>query len=256
MPGDLAHDTARPNIGEATLYDIYYDDTDYDYMQHLRQIGDHADGVDSILLEAPSRTKKNKDKGEAIELRAAADIPAEALPSRIELAHTYESQLEIPSEIEGFRPDMDPHLRQVLEALEDDAFVDDDLANDFFDELVVDGERAPEDDIEFEFREEGFPEGVDEAVDEPNEPGDDEGWEARFANFKKNQQAAPRRDDGSIILSEGADTVGNIPQFSVVGGKKRGTGGSDATGYSMSSSALFRNKGLSLLDDQFDRVRL
>jgi protein LTV1 len=50
---------------------------------------------------------------------------------------------------------MDPHLRQALEALDDDAFVDDELADDFFDELVADGERGSDEDIEFEFSEQG-----------------------------------------------------------------------------------------------------
>ena len=31
---------ARKNIGEAALYGIYYDDTEYDYMQHLRSVDD------------------------------------------------------------------------------------------------------------------------------------------------------------------------------------------------------------------------
>jgi protein LTV1 len=52
---------------------------------------------------------------------------------------------------------MDPHLRQTLEALEDDAYVDDDLDDDFFGELVKDGERDATDRIEFEFREDGLP---------------------------------------------------------------------------------------------------
>ena len=30
----------RKNIGQAALYGIYYDDTEYDYMQHLRAVND------------------------------------------------------------------------------------------------------------------------------------------------------------------------------------------------------------------------
>ena len=61
-PSDLAHDKQRANIGEAAAYGIYFDDTEYDYMQHLKTVGVQEDGVDSIWLEAPS---KSKGKGKA-----------------------------------------------------------------------------------------------------------------------------------------------------------------------------------------------
>ena len=52
-------------------------------------------------------------------------LPSTVLPSSTELSYqkAIESTRAIPTELTGFRPDMDPHLRQVLEALEDDAFV-------------------------------------------------------------------------------------------------------------------------------------
>lgn len=55
-------DAVRENEGEAAEYGIYFDDTDYDYMQHLRSVGDVPDG---ILLEAPT---KDKGKGKAKEV--------------------------------------------------------------------------------------------------------------------------------------------------------------------------------------------
>lgn len=259
-PSDLAHDKDRSNIGEAAAYGVYYDDTEYDYMQHLRPVGMKEDGVDSVLIEAPSSSKakgKGKDKA-PIEL---IDIPAEALPSTSEIPRNFESQQAIPASISGFQPDMDPHLRQVLEALEDDEFVEDELEDDFFGELVADGERATDEEIDFDFAEEGLEdmEDADGATEEDragDKDGEEEGWEARFARFKREQKGAEAAHSDNEEYSDGGDTIGTLPQFSVIGGKKRRKGASDASGYSMSSSSMFRNEGLTTLDERFDQVRL
>jgi protein LTV1 len=221
-------------------------------MQHLKQVGGQEEGVDSILLEAPSRPK-DRSKGKApIALR---DIPTEALPSTSELPRTYESQENIPSSIAGFQPDMDPHLRQTLEALEDDAFVDESLDEDFFGELVAGGEREYPEEVEFEFDEDGFPNNPGLNTREENLPLESDSWEERFAHFKKVQKATAADDDLiSDTYSEGGDTIGTLPQLSVLGGKRRRKGTSDASGYSMSSSSMFRNEGLTTLDERFDQV--
>lgn len=241
------------------MYGVYFDDTEYDYMQHLRPVGIQEDGVESVLIEAAAKTKGKGKSKEPIEL---LDLPPDTLPSTSELPRTYESQQAIPSSIAGFQPDMNPHLRQVLEALEDDAFVDEGLEDDFFGELVAEGERGADEPLDFNFAEEGLDDEEhtshmatrDLATDEADEG--EESWEARFARFKKEQKPAPSSDGpDSDAYSEGADTVGTLPQFSVIGGKKRRKGTSDASGYSMSSSSMFRNEGLTTLDERFDRVR-
>lgn len=249
-PSELAHDLERTNIGEASLYGVYYDDTDYNYMQHLKPVGVQEDGVDSILLPATTKTKIKVKGKEPITLK---DLPPEALPSTHELPRTYESQEAIPSSIAGFRPDLDPHLRQTLDALEDDAFVDDHLDDDFFGELVAGGERGDDaEDLEYEFDELGLS-GVEVEIEEAD------GWEARFAQFKKAQNFASNKMNADVNStvdneSEGGDTVGALPQLSVIGGKRRRKGTSDASGYSMSSSSMFRNAGLTTLDERFDQV--
>ncbi|KAL5534023.1 hypothetical protein ACEPAG_483 [Sanghuangporus baumii] len=273
-PSELAHDLERANIGEATLYGVYYDDTEYDYMQHLREVGQQEDGVESILIEASATSKhpgksdigrkgKGKAHSDAITLR---DLPKEVLPSEKELTReqVYSSQGAIPAELEGFQPDMNPHLRQTLEALEDDAFVDGSLEEDFFAELVGDGElEGDADDLDFEFTEEGVDEGEETEREEcrgppsPVDEEEDEGWEARFARFKKEHEAKMKQQQAQsddLTRSEGGDTVGQLPSISVIGGKKRRKGFSDASGYSMSSSSMFRNEGLTLLDERFDKV--
>ena len=254
-PLDLAHDKERANIGEAALYGVYYDDTDYDYMQHLRPVGIKEDGVDSVLVEAPA---KGKGKGKAKEPIELLDLPPDVLPSTSEIPRNYEAQQNIPSSIAGFQPDLDPHLRQTLEALEDDAFVDDSLEDDFFGELVAEGELAPDEHLEFEFREEGVEDARPEERNQQHDVEEDvEGWEARFAKFKEAQKEAHTTDTSEIDgYSEGGDTVGTLPQFSVFGGKKRRKGSSDASGYSMSSSSMFRNEGLTMLDERFEEVSI
>lgn len=226
-------------------------------MQHLRPVGLQEDGVESVLLEATTAKGKAKAK-KPIEL---LDLPEETLPSEIELPRNYESQQAIPSSIAGFQPDMDPHLRQTLEALDDDAFVDEDLGEDFFGELVKDGERGDSDELAFEFREDGVQEdhpGLEGELGETQDgtEGEDESWESRFARFKQSQQFNSREDASDVDeRSEDGDTVGALPHLSVIGGKKRRKGTSDASGYSMSSSSMWRNENLTILDERFDQVR-
>jgi protein LTV1 len=223
-------------------------------MQHLRAVGIQEEGVDSVLVEATSTSKtKEKYRANAKEPILLKDLPAEALPSILELPRNYESQEAVPASIAGFRPEMDPHLRQALEALEDDAFVDDDLEDDFFEELVNEGEREEDEEFEYEFEEDGVVEGQ---VKETSATGEEEeeSWEARFAKFKKEQKAAPDSESDLNGNSEGGDTVGLLPKLPVIGGKRRRKGTSDASGYSMSSSSMFRTETLVTLDERFDQV--
>ncbi|KAF8526308.1 LTV-domain-containing protein [Hysterangium stoloniferum] len=253
-PSELAHDIDRENIGQAAMYGVYFDDTDYDYMQHLRDPDEKEDGMDTIMLPAPTTAKKGKERDIAFRL------PDEVLPSVSELnrSQAYDSQQAIPDAIAGFQPDMDPHLRQVLEALEEDAFVDEGLDDDFFQELVKDGERPEDEPLEFEFREEGVEDGAEVGQDEGETVDDaDAPWEVRFARFKKDEKRRheDREQDGSEVdeevCTETADTVGRLP---VIGGKRRRKGaGSASSGFSMTSSAVYRNAGLSLLDEKYEQ---
>ncbi|KAG1771304.1 Low temperature viability protein-domain-containing protein [Suillus occidentalis] len=250
-PDDVAHD-AHAHVGEASLYGVYFDDTEYDYMQHLRAAGAEEEGVESILIEAPATSQKSKGKGKSKDPISLRDLPPEALPSASEIPRNYESHEAIPSSIAGFQPDMDPHLRQVLEALEDDAFVDDGLEDDFFGELVAEGQRDEDDEFNYKFFEDG-----DAAQDAPSteDHEDPDSWEARFAQFKKEQQDVPPPSDSDDELhSDGGDTIGTLPKLPVIGGKRRCKGTSDASGYSMSSSSMYRTETLMTLDERFDQL--
>ncbi|KIM32938.1 hypothetical protein M408DRAFT_313205, partial [Serendipita vermifera MAFF 305830] len=228
--------------GEAALYGIYFDDREYDYTQHLRQVGVEESGVDAILIEAPSRHPHKSNKARDFDL-----IPKEALPSQQEIPRTYDSGQAIESSIAGFQPDMDPHLRQTLEALDDDAFVDPAVDDDLFADLLADGELEEGEELNFEFHEDGIQEEAKE-----NDETDD--WQSRFAKFKLEQKKRVNAGSEMDGVSEGGDTLGRLPSLSVAGAKKRRRKGtSDASGYSMSSSSMFRNEGLTRLDEQFER---
>lgn len=223
-------------------------------MQHLRPVGVQEDGVDSLLIEEPPKTK---GKGRAKDPIEVLDLPSDVLPSTTEIPRNYEAQQNIPSSIAGFQPDLDPHLRQTLDALEDDAFVDDSLEDDFFGELVAEGELAPDEQLDFEFSEEGVDNvRIGEGIEQHEaDNAEEESWEVRFARFKQARKEAPPTEVFDIDgYSEGGDTVGTLPQFSVIGGKKRRKGSSDASGFSMSSSSMFRNEGLTMLDERFEEV--
>lgn len=223
-------------------------------MKHLRQVGLQEDGVDSVLLEAQTSLKKPLKKPANFESVLLRDLPEEALPSRTELPREFVAQSSVPDELAGLQPDMNPHLRQALEALEDDAFVDDGLKDDFFQELVQGGERSDKDPDVYEFEE--VAESVSDTLGEGAEPED---WEARFKAFKKEQTKMAGDDEehsddfSSDGRSEAADMMGELPILPT-SRKRRRKGQSDASGYSMSSSSMYRNAGLTLLDEKFDKV--
>lgn len=300
----------RSNIGEAANYGIYYDDTEYDYMQHLRPIkddentkrgGENVDEeIDTIMVSASTGDNKGKGKGkdsfalkeEEGEKGEGLKLPASVLPSEKEMPFSFTSRLAVEPSLQGFQPDMDPHLRQALEALDDEAFVDDELEDDFFGEVVKDGEWdgivRPDD----EWREQA-PEG-DEAIwaddsvraqQDLEELGEENmSLEARVALFKKQQEQArnakpsPASNDGDEQDEEDRDQLASLRGGSKAGtmytaggsaiGKKGKPGalarraastktpsiGGGSTAWSMSSSAMFRNKGLSDLDDRFSHL--
>jgi protein LTV1 len=301
----------RTNEGEAANYGVYYDDTEYDYMQHMRDLG--SGGGEAYFVEAPGEKKKGKQKfdlADALKNASLDDRQSDAglsmgsnissvsdffgedmAPSEFVRKTTYQDQQNIPDAIAGFQPDMDPRLREVLEALEDDAYVDDE--DDIFAELAQDGYEV--DQREFgaaDFYEESP---MDRFLDEedagwetddtikasspkpkakassPADPTDpsslpapdeaptptDAGDLAYLEEFKKfkndvksakpTTRPAPSDMQSSILTGASALTAG--------GRKKKRKGAMTSTsGYSMSSSALHRTEGLTLLDQRFDKI--
>lgn len=279
--GDLASElgsdaqSIRDNEGEAANYGVYFDDTEYDYMQHLREIGEG--GGETVFVEASGPENKGKGKQKQslddalkqmeLEQKSGDLLDEDILPSK-NLQHvTYQSQQDIPDSIAGFQPDMDPRLREVLEALEDDAYVDDD--EDIFQRLSKDAKELNDhefDETYDEYEDDGWEsdhtakptkEYKDDEVpalvstaEEP-EQGPSEDWLENFKQFKKDQKSekkpmAPSQMDGQSSLWT----------TTTMGGRKKKRKGAltNPSAYSMTSSSMFRNEQLTILDARFDKI--
>lgn len=262
-------DGMRDNEGEAANYGIYYDDTEYDYMQHVREIG--TGSGDAYFVEAPTQNKgKAKQqsledalKNASLEDRARNLLDDEILPSKNLRKVTYQAQQDVPDVLAGFQPDMDPRLREVLVALEDDAYVDDE--DDIFGELAKDGEEIDEEEFEQgawdgedggwesddtakptkEYRE--APQLTAEMSSDEREDHGDGNWLAEF--IKKDQQKPNPRAAPSDVQSSMMTTTTN-------GGRRKKRKGAltNPSTYSMSSSSMFRTEGLTDLDKRFERI--
>lgn len=246
----MSQDQIDEKVGQAALYGVYFDDSEYDYTQHLKPIG----ATDAVFLEAPSKKKEKQPATGGInfvdetvneELHRKdrkVHLPEGVLPSDIELFTPKTPLRSIDLFDGGLQPDMDPRLREIMEALDDEAYVEDNV-EDFFDNLNAPGERyEPEEDDDEEYYEEEYYE--DEEYDENGEPityepFDDEApeavpipasnWEAAFKQFKKNQHAGLGSDDEDDRRS-------------------------GVTGMTRATTASHRNANLTLLDERFEKI--
>lgn len=277
----------RANEGEAAMYGIYYDDTAYDYMQHMREIGDSVEGV---FIEAPEQKGKGKGKQQSLadalrETPAEELIPKELRASKTLIKRTYQDQQDVPDALAGFQPDMDPRLREVLEALDDEAYVDDD--DDIFEQLAEGGEATAREfeDMFFEEEEEDENEegwesdatakpgshqkpavvlaaGIVAAAQGPTggkaAPVEGEAWMHEFSKFKKAEKRMKKpADDASSMadtMSFGGSSLGGTMSMSGRTRRRHKKAGTESSGYSMTSSSLFRTEGLTTLDARFDKV--
>lgn len=263
----------RNNEGEAANYGIYYDDTEYDYMQHMRVLG--TGSGEAVFVEAPVKTKgKGKEKQSlddalkeaSLEDKAEALLDEDILPSKNLRRATYQAQQDIPDSLAGFQPDMDPRLREVLEALEDEAYVDDD--EDVFGELAKDGQEVDEDEFEAGAwdEDEGGWESDDTAkptneykdapalpngAEDDREDHGDGDWMANFSRFKKDQNSK----DAPIAPSQ-SDLQSSLMTTTTNGGRRKRRKGAltNASAYSMTSSSMYRTEGLTTLDARFEKI--
>lgn len=290
----------RPNEGEAAQHGVFFDDTEYDYMQHMRDLG--AGGGAVTWVEAPS-AKNEKAKGKmkledalrGINLQdddlqshggmsvasSRSLMPEDMLPSEFVRKTTYQDMQDVPDTIAGFQPDMDPRLREVLEALEDEAYVDDE--DDIFQELTGDAEELDRDEWgTTEFDEEGsdgyvddddegwqsddtikagdskgenLPPPSDTAAPPPSDPSEG-AWMEEFTKFKQDVKAAKAAPKKVAHQAPSDAQSINTGLSSLASGrrKKRKGAMTSTSGYSMSSSALVRTDAQSLLDQRFDKI--
>ncbi|KAL9555533.1 hypothetical protein MBANPS3_002318 [Mucor bainieri] len=237
-PQKLTQDEIDQRIGQAAQYGIFFDDGEYDYTQHLKPIG----GTDSVFLEAPSKKEKPKTLNDSMfkdddvhrdqKNPNLFQLPSNVLPSNIEMSVGVMNQTTGLDG--GLQPDMDPRLREVLEALSDEEYVENDLDDDFFEALNADGEPYdPAEDEEYYDSEEEYEDyevDAEDGEEEINEENYD--WQAAFNKFKLNQNRRAGSDDGSDDFDRQTKQ----------------------TGFSVSSSAMHRNTQLRLLDDRFEKI--
>lgn len=300
----------RPHEGEAAEHGVYFDDTKYDYMQHMRDLGSGSGNATWVpAKEAKSKAKGKMsldealksmdlggqfDDGQSVASSAATSkslLPEDLLGSEFVKKTTYQDMQDIPDAIAGFQPDMDPRLREVLEALEDEAYVDDE-EDDFFAQLAEDGEEVDKDDWEAlgeqEFDEddagwesddtikadnisrsqnkslsEEFSEDFDDAELPPPAdtaappPSDPTGvaWIEEFAKFKqavKDAKAPPKKTGATPSEMQSVNT--GLSSLASGRRKKRKGAMTNPSAYSMSSSALARTDAQTLLDSRFDKI--
>ncbi|KAK2058539.1 low temperature viability protein [Colletotrichum caudatum] len=268
----------RENEGEAAEYGVYYDDTQYDYMQHLRDL--NSGGGEAVWLEAPAATTKDKGKNKEVSLEDAlrqmdlehkseALLDASVLPNKNLQRANYQNQQDIPDAIAGFQPDMDPRLREVLEALEDDAYVDED--EDIFQELSKDAREIDQYEFEDQFDYDDEDEGWEsDGTAKPSKEYKDgivpqlipvegealpehqnEDWLEDFKQFKKDQKGGKAQEKAAP-----SELQSSIWTTTTMGGRKKKRKGAltNPSAYSMTSSSMVRTEQLTLLDARFDKI--
>ncbi|KAF4982907.1 hypothetical protein FZEAL_1562 [Fusarium zealandicum] len=268
-------ESIRENEGEAASYGVYYDDTEYDYMQHLRDLNTGGGEVVFVESTATENKGKGKQKESLVDALKKLDVEQEAedvldediLPSKNLTRVTYEAQQDIPDSLKGFQPDMDPRLREVLEALDDEAYVDEE-DDDIFKELAKEGREL--DDYEFEdtqyeeddgwesdatakpnmeYKDDDVPQLVKAPTEQPEE-GPSQDWLEDFKQFKKEQKSGqtPVAPSQSEVQSNWTTTTNGGRR------KKRKGALTDTSSYSMTSSSMVRTEQMTLLDARFDKI--
>lgn len=262
----------RENEGEAANYGIYYDDSEYDYMQHMRDLGSGSGEAHFVEAPAPKNKGKGKQSLEDALKNASLEDPTgplldeEILPAKNLRKVTYQAQQDIPDALAGFQPDMDPRIREVLEALEDEAYVEDD--EDIFGELAKDGEEVDENEFEegvWDDEDGGWesddtakptkeykdaPALTAEMVDDDHEDHGDGAWMEDFSKFKNQKvKVTPMAPSQSDLQSSILTTTTN-------GGRRKKRKGAltNPSSYSMTSSSMFRTEGLTTLDARFEKI--
>ncbi|KAJ1554927.1 hypothetical protein HK096_000029 [Nowakowskiella sp. JEL0078] len=211
---------------DVTMHGIFFDDYDrYDYMQHMKVIGEDPQAVfvaskkSEKLIRTGIQFKVNEIVADSRQVRF--ELPEEALPSTTEMEVGLLNLAATSSVL-----DVQPSVREIMYALEDEAYVDNDIDEDFF--AALDADEPPEGAI---------------LEEELSEEENNEEWYNQFKKFQKNKDKLNNDDEDS----DDADND-NEPA------PRHRTSKTSTTAYSMTSSALFRNKHLTLLDNKFEQV--
>ncbi|KAJ2005748.1 Protein ltv1 [Coemansia thaxteri] len=235
---DIAEEELDRQAGKAALYGIYLDDREYDYTKHLRPVGTGG----GVLLDAASKKEKQSsieimDMDEASDDESGDDpshaqtvrfqLPAEVLPS------THRMNIKAAAFPAGLQPNMDLRVREALEALDDENA--EELDDDFLEKLNADSPPSGSEDE--------YDEDYSDADDDDDDNFDPNDVFAQVRKMKARQRQHASDDSDDEHGESQADSSNGW----------RGAR-SASTGFSMSSSAMYRNENLTFLDEQFDAI--
>ncbi|PVU98623.1 hypothetical protein BB559_001432 [Furculomyces boomerangus] len=239
------------------LYGVYTNDTDYDYMQHLKPIGE-PDGETSVFIEPKKKNEVLSTPDDIFGIKSSAtakksvtfQLPENTLATKetVEFGHKMEIHKEAyPT---GLQLDMDPNVREVLDALENDDEYEVESgedADEFFEMLNTEGSDTNE--YENIDGNDEFGYYRDKESQDENEFGSDEDLFRRIqrGQFVSKADSSDEEFDYDYVDDDGSNKKSLASKsFSRSGPKTNFTG--------MTSSVMFRNENLELLDDQFDQL--
>eukprot|EP01134_Creolimax_fragrantissima_P008095 CFRG8095T1 len=219
---DVIEDEVNRRKEEQARHGIYYDD-EYNYMAHLKNVGEDPSGV---LIAAP------KQKGVVVpDMNAPiVDLPADVFPSQNQ---NEVGMLNLAAPRTGPQLDVD---FEMLAQLDDDAEHNEDWAMD--DDFVIVGEG-----------EGGYSEEENEQYKYDGGAFDSR-W--HFVKQKNTNRSDDNQSFGSSGRAHGSFAGSDHEDFDE--DVETGSQASRFTEYSMSSSVMHRNDKLQLLDDRFESV--
>ncbi|OMH84739.1 Protein LTV1-like protein [Zancudomyces culisetae] len=223
---------------------IFFDDTDYDYLQHLKPIGGGTEP--SVFLEVSSSNNKKQKQKKSVSFA----LPDEVFESK------HKMEIKGDAYPKGYQLDMDPELREVLEELEyNENEIEDEDDEDFFDMLRGD---KPIDTDKYGKEQEDESDDYDENNEYGSDDQDEESIYKKIQRMKINsqQQGSDSEDDSGAEYGSEAESDAESGNYSRSNGygNYRGGARSARSHLSMTSSVLHRNDKLKLLDEQFDQV--
>lgn len=165
------------------------------------------------------------------------ELPKEVLPSAQEEEI---GLLNRAAENKNLLLEVEPSVREVLYALDDEAYIDEELDDDFFG--MLDSDK-----LDIAEEEEGL-----------EEPEEEDGVWADVEKFKRQGEAGAAQQQQQRRRPVAGSDDDEEEDFDEEQGSEEGYDSDERdeglSKFSMTSSALFRNKHLTLLDDRFDKM--
>ncbi|OLY79426.1 Protein LTV1-like protein [Smittium mucronatum] len=224
----------------AALFGIYTDDIEYDYTKHLKEIGLEGDGEQSVFLEATSIKKPKSGGDDLFGMEAISEQTSSKkknvtfnLPDELTFDISNKMDLNKDAYPVGLQPNMDPKIREVLDVLENvEEYVTDSDNDSFFDKL---------NDSDLDISD-------DEEEEEEYDSQDLDNDQDLFKHIQR--MKIQNKYDSSEDEFSGSEEDEGESKYSF----RSRISAAPKSNFSMTSSVMYRNDNLSLLDDQFDNL--